>query len=88
MARISAGLVLLVRPRLLGGALGWNDGDRESTWLPRLVAVRELGLGIGAVSSWHRDADPWPWLMTMLGFLLLVTYVPQISLWLPRALGM
>ena len=25
-----------------------------------------------------------PWLMTMLGFLLLVTYVPQISLWLPR----
>jgi C4-dicarboxylate transporter, DctM subunit len=30
----------------------------------------------------------WPWLMTMLGFLLLVTYVPAISLWLPRALGM
>jgi C4-dicarboxylate transporter, DctM subunit len=30
----------------------------------------------------------WPWLMTMLGFLILVTYVPQISLWLPRALGM
>ena len=25
-----------------------------------------------------------PWLMTMVGFLLLVTYVPQISLWLPR----
>lgn len=25
-----------------------------------------------------------PWLMTMIGFLLLVTYVPQISLWLPR----
>ena len=25
-----------------------------------------------------------PWLMTMLGFLLLVTYVPQISLWLPN----
>jgi C4-dicarboxylate transporter DctM subunit len=29
-----------------------------------------------------------PWLMTMLGFLLLVTYVPELSLWLPRALGM
>ncbi|HEX8883950.1 MAG TPA: TRAP transporter large permease subunit [Noviherbaspirillum sp.] len=27
-----------------------------------------------------------PWLLTMLGFLLLVTYVPQISLWLPRLL--
>jgi C4-dicarboxylate transporter, DctM subunit len=26
----------------------------------------------------------WPWLLTMLGFLVLVTYVPQISLWLPN----
>jgi len=25
-----------------------------------------------------------PWLLTMLGFLMLVTYVPEISLWLPR----
>jgi C4-dicarboxylate transporter DctM subunit len=25
-----------------------------------------------------------PWLMTMIGFLFLVTYVPEISLWLPR----
>ena len=25
-----------------------------------------------------------PWLLSMVGFLLLVTYVPQISLWLPR----
>jgi C4-dicarboxylate transporter DctM subunit len=30
----------------------------------------------------------WPWLLTMLAFLVLVTYVPAISLWLPRALGM
>lgn len=29
-----------------------------------------------------------PWLITMLIFLILVTYVPEISLWLPRALGM
>ena len=27
-----------------------------------------------------------PWLTTMVGFLLLVTFVPQISLWLPRLL--
>ena len=26
----------------------------------------------------------WPWLLTMLGFLLLITYVPQLSLWLPN----
>ncbi|WP_426072122.1 TRAP transporter large permease [Janthinobacterium sp. DSP2-3-3] len=25
-----------------------------------------------------------PWLLTMLGFLVLITYVPQISLWLPN----
>ncbi|MFC3531942.1 TRAP transporter large permease [Vogesella facilis] len=30
----------------------------------------------------------WPWLLTMLAFLALVTYVPTISLWLPRTLGM
>lgn len=29
-----------------------------------------------------------PWLGTMLVFLLLVTYVPELSLWLPRMLGM
>jgi C4-dicarboxylate transporter, DctM subunit len=28
-----------------------------------------------------------PWLLTMLAFLVLVTYVPQISLWLPQMLG-
>jgi C4-dicarboxylate transporter DctM subunit len=27
-----------------------------------------------------------PWLLTMLGFLVLVTYVPAISLWLPNLL--
>ena len=30
----------------------------------------------------------WPWLLAMLGFLVLVTYVPALSLWLPRLLGM
>jgi C4-dicarboxylate transporter DctM subunit len=30
----------------------------------------------------------WPWLLTMLGFLALVTYWPDLSLWLPRMLGM
>jgi C4-dicarboxylate transporter DctM subunit len=29
-----------------------------------------------------------PWLITMLGFLVLVTFVPEISLWLPRQLGL
>jgi C4-dicarboxylate transporter DctM subunit len=29
-----------------------------------------------------------PWLLTMMVFLLLVTYIPALSLWLPRMLGM
>ncbi len=30
----------------------------------------------------------WPWLLSMLVFLVVVTYVPIMSLWLPRTLGM
>lgn len=30
----------------------------------------------------------WPWLLSMLGFLVAVTYLPELSLWLPRQLGM
>ncbi len=30
----------------------------------------------------------WPWLLAMLGFLVVVTYWPPLSLWLPRLLGM
>jgi len=28
-----------------------------------------------------------PWLILLLGFLVFVTYVPAISLWLPKLLG-
>ena len=30
----------------------------------------------------------WPWLLTMLVFLIVVTYWPTLSIWLPHALGM
>ena len=30
----------------------------------------------------------WPWLLTMLVFLVIVTYWPTLSLWLPRTIGM
>ncbi|CDI02825.1 TRAP dicarboxylate transporter, DctM subunit [Candidatus Competibacter denitrificans Run_A_D11] len=30
----------------------------------------------------------WPWLLTMLVFLVIVTYWPPLSLWLPKLLGM
>jgi len=29
-----------------------------------------------------------PWLLTMLTFLMLITYIPEITLWLPRLMGM
>ncbi|MBI5120529.1 MAG: TRAP transporter large permease subunit [Rhodospirillales bacterium] len=29
-----------------------------------------------------------PWLLTMLAFLIMITYIPEISLWLPKFLGM
>ena len=30
----------------------------------------------------------WPWLLSMLGFLVIVTYWPGLSTWLPKTLGM
>ena len=30
----------------------------------------------------------WPWLLAMLGFLMLVTYYPPLSTWFPKMLGM
>jgi C4-dicarboxylate transporter DctM subunit len=29
----------------------------------------------------------WPWLLAMLGFLVVVTYVPALSLWFPKMIG-
>lgn len=65
IVRIAAGLLLMLEPRLLSGALGISGRDAASTWLPRLVAVREVALGTGAVAASRPPADPWPWLMTI-----------------------
>ena len=44
--------------------------------------------GIAKMGITELTIAVWPWLLTMLLFLLLVTYVPEISLALPRYLGM
>jgi C4-dicarboxylate transporter, DctM subunit len=44
--------------------------------------------GIAKMGITELTIAVWPWLLTMLIFLGLVTYVPEISLWLPRALGL
>jgi C4-dicarboxylate transporter DctM subunit len=44
--------------------------------------------GIARMGITELTIAVWPWLVTMLIFLGLVTYVPELSLWLPRMLGM
>jgi C4-dicarboxylate transporter DctM subunit len=44
--------------------------------------------GIAKMGITELTIAVWPWLLTMLCFLVVVTYVPQISLWLPKLLGM
>ncbi|MDE2606084.1 MAG: TRAP transporter large permease subunit [Burkholderiales bacterium] len=44
--------------------------------------------GIAKMGITELTVAVWPWLLTMLVFLGLVTYVPEISLILPRLLGM
>jgi C4-dicarboxylate transporter DctM subunit len=44
--------------------------------------------GIAKMGITELTVATFPWLVTMLIFLVLVTYVPQISLWLPHVLGM
>jgi len=44
--------------------------------------------GIARMGITELTIATFPWLVTMLIFLAIVTYVPEISLWLPRVLGM
>ena len=44
--------------------------------------------GIAKMGITELTVAVWPWLLTMLIFLGIVTFVPEISLWLPRTLGM
>jgi C4-dicarboxylate transporter DctM subunit len=44
--------------------------------------------GIAKMGITELTIAVWPWLLTMLVFLVIVTYVPELSLFLPRMLGM
>ena len=44
--------------------------------------------GIARMGITELTIAVWPWLLTMLVFLVFVTYVQELSLWLPRVLGM
>ena len=55
---------------------GWRDGLLERFGHRERRRITELTIAT------------WPWLVTMLVFLAMVTYIPELSLWLPRLLGM
>jgi C4-dicarboxylate transporter, DctM subunit len=44
--------------------------------------------GIAKMGITELTVAVWPWLVTMLVFLVIITYVPSISLFLPKLLGM
>jgi C4-dicarboxylate transporter DctM subunit len=44
--------------------------------------------GISKLGITELTVAVWPWLLTMLVFLVMVTYMPEMSLWLPRLLKM
>src|SRR5256714_2732732 len=44
--------------------------------------------GIAKMGITELTVAVWPWLVTMLAFLIIVTYWPGLSIWLPKALGM
>jgi C4-dicarboxylate transporter DctM subunit len=44
--------------------------------------------GIAKMGITELTIAVWPWLLAMLGFLVVVTYWPGLSIWLPHALGM
>jgi C4-dicarboxylate transporter DctM subunit len=44
--------------------------------------------GISKLGMSEMTVAVWPWLLTMLIFLVIITYWPPLSLWLPQALGM
>jgi C4-dicarboxylate transporter, DctM subunit len=94
-----AAIVLIMAPILfpMSAALGVNP-----VHLGILMAVNmEVGLchppvglnlyvaaGITRMGIGELTISVLPWLFTMLVFLAMVTYIPEISLWLPRTLGM
>jgi C4-dicarboxylate transporter DctM subunit len=47
-----------------------------------------VGSGVAGMGITELTKSVLPWLITMVAFLILVTYIPAISLWLPGALGM
>jgi len=64
---------------LINCALGLNT--------PPVGTTQFVGCAIGEVSIGHVMRTIWPFYGALIAALMLVTYVPAFSLWLPRAFG-
>jgi TRAP-type C4-dicarboxylate transport system permease large subunit len=53
---------------------------------PPVGSIIFVGCAVGKVRMEQVVRQIWPFYAVMFGVLMLVTYVPAISLWLPRAL--
>lgn len=60
--RVLAGSLLVAQPRLLPRAVG--AGVEAADWLVRMVALREIVLGIGLAPGARRQGDPRPGLLS------------------------
>jgi len=64
---------------LINCALGLNT--------PPVGTTQFVGCAIGEVSIGYVMRTIWPFYGALIAALMLVTYVPAFSLWLPRAFG-
>ena len=55
---------------------------------PPVGSIMFVGCAVGGVTMEQVMRTIWPFYGAMFAVLMLVTYVPEISLWLPRALGL
>src|SRR5205085_11860123 len=55
---------------------------------PPVGAILFVGCAVGRVSIEQVVREIWPFYGVMFVVLMLVTYIPSVSLWLPRLLGL
>ena len=95
-------IYIMNRDGLTLASSNWDQPDSyvgdNYSFRPYFTGAMQSGIGkfygIGVASGITKmgitelTVAVWPWLLTMLVFLVVVTYWPGLSLWFPRMLGM
>ncbi|HEU0132284.1 MAG TPA: hypothetical protein VFQ85_14945 [Mycobacteriales bacterium] len=64
LGRVGIGLGMLARPRLLPAVVGVDSGTAARvSWVVRMLGVREVVLGAGALAALRRGADARDWVL-------------------------